>query len=75
MLPKINPTKTRSWNKLKEHYRVMKYRHMVGLFYQDPERFSRFSIRLEDVLGESANQLHPCQKNHSQDLGESHCHV
>jgi glucose-6-phosphate isomerase len=50
MLPKINPTKTKFWKKLNEHYRVMKRHHMVDLFRQDPERFSRFSIRFEDVL-------------------------
>ena len=50
MLPKINPTKTKSWKKLKEHYRVMKNRHMVDLFRQDPERFSRFSLAFEDLL-------------------------
>ena len=50
MLPKINPTKTKSWRKLKEHYRVMKGRLMVDLFRQDPERFSRFSITFQDML-------------------------
>src|SRR5512136_885138 len=50
MLPKINPTKTKSWKKLKEHYRVMKHRDMVDLFHQDPERCSRFSLRFEDIL-------------------------
>ncbi|HUL22851.1 MAG TPA: glucose-6-phosphate isomerase [Thermodesulfobacteriota bacterium] len=50
MLPKINPTKTRSWKKLKEHYRVMKTRRMVDLFRQDPERFSRFSVTFEEML-------------------------
>jgi glucose-6-phosphate isomerase len=50
MLPKINPTKTRSWRKLKEHYRVMKNRCMVDLFRQDPERFSRFSVTFENML-------------------------
>jgi len=50
MLPKINPTKTKSWKKLKEHYRVTKNRHMVDLFRQDPARFPRFSLRFEDVL-------------------------
>jgi len=50
MLPKINPTKTKSWKKLKEHYRVMKDRHMADLFRQDPERFSRFSVTFEDML-------------------------
>jgi glucose-6-phosphate isomerase len=50
MLPKINPTKTKSWKKLKEHYRVMKKRPMKDFFRQDPERFSRFSVTLEDLL-------------------------
>ncbi len=50
MLPKINPTKTKSWKKLKEHCRVMKNRQMVDLFHQDPERFSKFSIRFEDMF-------------------------
>jgi glucose-6-phosphate isomerase len=50
MISKINPTKTRSWKKLKEHYRVMKNRPMLELFRQDPQRFSRFSLRFEDML-------------------------
>lgn len=50
MLPKINPTKTKSWKGLREHYRTMKHSHMVDFFRQDPERFSRFSIRFEDIL-------------------------
>jgi glucose-6-phosphate isomerase len=50
MLPKINPTKTKPWKKLKEHYRVMKNRSMLELFRLDPERFSRFSLRFEDIL-------------------------
>ena len=50
MLPKINPTKTNSWKKLKEHYRVMKNRSMVDLFRQDPERFTRFSVTFKDIL-------------------------
>jgi glucose-6-phosphate isomerase len=50
MQPKINPQKTKSWKKLKEHYRVMKSRHLADLFLQDPQRFSRFSIAFEDIL-------------------------
>jgi glucose-6-phosphate isomerase len=57
MLPKINPTKTKSWKKLKEHYRVMKNRHMVDLFRQDPERFSRFSIQFEDILVDTSKNI------------------
>jgi len=50
MLPKIDPTKTKSWKKLKEHYRGMKNVHMANLFRFDRERFSRFSITFEDLL-------------------------
>ena len=49
MLPKVNPTKSESWKRLREHYRTMKHCHMVDLFYQDMERFSRFSVRFEDI--------------------------
>ena len=50
MLPKVNPKKTKAWKKLREHYRVMKNRHMTDLFRQDKERFSAFSVRFEDIL-------------------------
>ena len=36
MLPKINPTKTKSWKKLKEHYRVMKNRQHGGPLSSGP---------------------------------------
>jgi glucose-6-phosphate isomerase len=49
MLPKINPTKTKFWKKLKEHYKVMKNRRMRDLFDRDPDRFSRFSARFGDI--------------------------
>lgn len=45
-LEKINPTKTPSWNKLLEHYQVMKDCRMQDFNWQD--RFSRFSVQLED---------------------------
>lgn len=50
MLPKVNPAKTKAWNRLKEHYRVMKDRPMTDLFRRDKERFSSFSVRFEDIL-------------------------
>ena len=49
MLDKINPAKTNAWKKLKEHYRVMKDRRMVDLFHEDPDRFLRFSLQLEEI--------------------------
>ena len=50
MLPRINPTKTKSWKMLKAHYRVMKNRPMTDLFQEDPKRFLRFSVTFEDIL-------------------------
>src|SRR5208283_1458203 len=50
MLPKVTPARTKAWNKLKEHYKMMKSRHMADLFRRDKESFSSFSIRFEDIL-------------------------
>jgi len=50
MLNKINPTKTKSWKKLADHYEIMKNVHMKDLFAEDRERFKRFSIRFKDIL-------------------------
>jgi glucose-6-phosphate isomerase len=50
MLHKINPLKTSSWKKLAEHYEFMKKTHMKGMFNEDRERFSKFSLRFEDIL-------------------------
>jgi glucose-6-phosphate isomerase len=50
MLNKIDPTKTRSWEALAEHFRKMKKVHMRTLFAEDPERFKKFSIQFNDIL-------------------------
>jgi len=50
MLNKINPTKTDAWKKLQKHYRLMKNRHMADMFRRDHERFSKFSLRYEDMI-------------------------
>ena len=50
MLKKIDPQKTRAWKDLSVHYETAKQLHMRTLFEQDPERFSRFSIRFNDIL-------------------------
>ena len=50
MLKKIDPQKTRAWKDLSAHYETAKQLHMRTLFEQDSERFSRFSIRLGDIL-------------------------
>jgi glucose-6-phosphate isomerase len=48
MLPKVNPTKTEVWKKLKGHYQEMKTRQMADFFRDDPGRSDRFSIRWGD---------------------------
>ena len=50
MLTKINPTKTKAWKLLKDHYRLMKKRSLSDFFRWDPERFVNFSLRFEDLL-------------------------
>jgi glucose-6-phosphate isomerase len=50
VLKKINPARTKAWKKLKEHHRAMKGQNMVNLFRGDPARFSKFSLRFEDIL-------------------------
>ncbi|PIQ89368.1 MAG: glucose-6-phosphate isomerase [Candidatus Omnitrophica bacterium CG11_big_fil_rev_8_21_14_0_20_42_13] len=50
MLKRINPARTKSWLALKNHYRDIKNRHMADMFRDDPERFSKFSLRFEDML-------------------------
>ncbi len=50
MLKKIDPTATPAWEALRAHFDTAKSLQMRNLFSQDPERFSRFSIRFNDIL-------------------------
>jgi glucose-6-phosphate isomerase len=50
MLQSKNPTKTESWKKLSDHFKQVKGVHMKELFSKDPERFSKFSRRFQDIL-------------------------
>src|SRR3972149_2115338 len=50
MLAKINPTKTKAWQGLKAHYRLMKNSQMKDMFLADPARFTKYSLRFEDIL-------------------------
>jgi glucose-6-phosphate isomerase len=50
MLDKINPVDTKTWKLLQDHYDDMKKEHMRDLFSHDPARFSRYSLRFEDIL-------------------------
>ncbi len=43
-------TTSRPWVALKEHHKVMESLHMRRLFAEDPGRFEKFSLRLNDIL-------------------------
>ncbi len=50
MFPKINPTTTPSWQALQQHRQLFENVHMKDLFFNDAERFSRFSVQMGDLL-------------------------
>ena len=43
-LPKINPTTTKAWQELSEHYQQTKNVHLKDLFEENPQRAAQFSI-------------------------------
>ena len=50
MLNNIDPTKTKNWRKLADHFAKIKDVHMKELFNRDTERFEKFSVRFNDIL-------------------------
>ena len=50
MLNTIDPTQTKSWQKLADHYKKIEPIHMKDLFSKDPERFNKFSLRFNDIV-------------------------
>ena len=51
MLHKINPTTTKAWALLQEHYHhQMQQQQMKALFEQDEHRFKIFSLQFQDVF-------------------------
>ncbi|MCX2680557.1 glucose-6-phosphate isomerase [Galbibacter sp. EGI 63066] len=47
-LAAINPTKTKAWEKLQDHYNQFSKTTMKGMFAQDPQRAEKFSIQWND---------------------------
>jgi glucose-6-phosphate isomerase len=43
-------TRTEAWKALQAHQKELATRNMRQMFAEDPDRFSRFSIRFEDIL-------------------------
>ncbi len=50
MFPKIDPTTTPSWQALQQHRQLFENVQIKDLFFNDAERFNRFSIKFEDIL-------------------------
>jgi glucose-6-phosphate isomerase len=51
MFPKLTPKDTKAWQQLQQHYdSEIKGMHMRSIFKADPQRFSRYSLRLDDIL-------------------------
>jgi len=50
VFPKINPTQTKAWKKLKAHYLTHHSMNMNELFDNDVNRFDKFSIEFEEIL-------------------------
>ncbi|MEO6330528.1 MAG: glucose-6-phosphate isomerase [Ginsengibacter sp.] len=57
MLPKINPTTTKAWQLLKEHYTEMKQVHLKDLFKEDNIRFNKYSLLIGDITWDYSKNL------------------
>lgn len=57
MFPNHNPTNTKSWQKLEVQFLTMQATHMRELFHDDPDRFSKFHARFEDILVDYSKNL------------------
>lgn len=50
MLRAIDPTQTKEWQALTDHFNEMNTVHMKELFAQDANRFEKFSTQFNDIL-------------------------
>jgi len=47
-LPSINPTQTKAWTALEQHFNQIKNQHLKDLFKENPNRAQEFTITWED---------------------------
>ncbi len=57
MFPKINPVNTNAWKELQAHTEEMRNTSIKELFKQDSDRFSKFSLQLNDTLFDYSKNL------------------
>jgi len=50
MLPKVDPSQTKSWHALQTHFQEIRNARMDAWFQEDSRRFEAFSMRLGDIL-------------------------
>ncbi len=50
LVPSITPNKTNAWQLLNAHSLDMQDAHMRNLFAEDPDRFKKFSLCIEDLV-------------------------
>ncbi len=50
MFPSVSPPTTKAWKALSQHQQQMTATRMRELFRQDPQRFDKFSLSLNDIL-------------------------
>src|SRR5258705_7746859 len=50
MLPRINPISTTAWQQLIQHTAEMRGVHMRKLFRNDKDRFTKFSLCLDEIV-------------------------
>lgn len=55
-LKKINPTKTKAWSLLKKHFSNNDF-DLKELFQKDPNRFSKFSLQLDNLIFDYSKNL------------------
>lgn len=69
--PSINPTKTKSWKHLQEHFKTIQNVHMRDLFAQDKDRANKFTITWDDFYVDfSKNRLTEETLNYLLELAE-----
>ena len=64
MFPTINPTTTKAWQELQQHFNEMKNVHMRELFRDDPDRFKKFSLHDNGIIFDYSKK-HTQRKNGS----------
>jgi len=57
MLPTVNPTETKAWQKLEIQFLTMQATHLYELFDEDPNRFEKFHTQFEDILIDYSKNL------------------